>query len=431
MKRSVEMRQARAKLVSDAQQLMPATGSTWTPEARSKFEAMMVDVDQMKADIDKIEKLEAISDELQQPVNGAAGHGGGNAFTDAGAAGSGVDPKILEGQQRAYRSAFRTYLQRGLQALNNNELNLLRSQGRSAEYRDQDNTTGPGGGYTVPTGFANELEVALKQYGGMRAACRTITTAIGNALPWPTTNDTQVMGRRLGANAVTNPAVVSNQAFGQVTFNAYTYTSDLIRIPNELLNDSAFDLVSEVSARGLERVGRIQNAEFTNLAPGAGGPGGMIPQARVAVTGATGETTSIIYDNVIDLEHAVDPAYRTAGCGYMCHDTTLAALRKIRDNYGRPLFGAGLEDGAPDTLNGRPIFINQDMPVMAASAKSLAFGLFPKFVIRDVQGSAVVVRLNELYALQNETGFVMFMRSDAQLLDAGTHPIAVFQNSAT
>ena len=429
MKRSVEMRQARAKLVHQAEELVPANGAAWTPENRTKFEAMMTDVDLMKVDIDRVEKLEAISSELDRPVNGAAAQGG-NAYIDAGSD-SGIDPKILESQQRSYRKVYRTYLQRGLPALSSDELNLLRSQGRSAEYRDQDNTNGPGGGYTIPAGFQNELEVALKQYGGMRAACRTMTTTTGAILPWPTTNDTSVMGRRLGGNAVSNPAVVSNQAFGQITFNAYTYTSDLIRIPNELLNDSAFDLVAEVTSRGTERIGRIQNNEFTLLAPTGSNPGGMIPQARVAVTGATGETTSIAYNDVIDLEHSVDPAYRTTGCGYMCHDLTLGALRKIKDTQGRPLFGAGLENGAPDTLNGRPIFINQDMPVMAAGAKSLAFGLFPKYVIRDVAGSAVVVRLNELYALQNETGFVMFMRSDAQLLDAGTHPIAVFQNSAT
>lgn len=428
MKRSVEMRQARAKLVHQAQELLPSNGAAWTPENRAKFDVMMADVDVMKDDIDKVEKLEAISNELEQPVNPPAARGG-NAYTDA--SDGVVDPKVLEAQQRSYRKVYGTYLRRGLQALTSDELSLLRSQGRSAEYRDQDNTTGPGGGYTIPTGFQNELEVALKQYGGMRAACRTLTTTTGALLPWPTTNDTTVLGRRLGGNAVSNPAVQNPQAFGQIQFNAWTYTSDLIRIPNELLNDSAFDLVAEVTARGAERIGRIQNSEFTNLAPSGTGPGGLIPQARVGVTGATGETTSIIYDNVIDLEHSVDPAYRTAGCGYMCHDMTLAALRKIRDNYGRPLFGAGLEDRAPDTLNGRPIFINQDMPVMGASAKSLAFGLFPKYVIRDVAGSAVVVRLNELYALQNETGFVMFMRSDAQLLDAGTHPVAVFQNSAS
>lgn len=429
MKRSVEMRQQRAKLYNDAQALIPAAGQAWTSETRTKFDTMMADMDVMKDDIVKVEKLESIGTELEAPVGAGVG---ASAYT-LNAGGDEVDPKILEAQERSYQKVFRSYLQRGLSGLSEPELMLLRTRGRSNEYRGtsaQDNTSGPGGGYLIPAGFQAELEVAMKWYGGMRQAARVITTGAGNVLPWPTTNDTNVSGRRLGANADANPAVTSSQAFGQITFNAWTYTSDVIRIPNELINDAAFDLVAEVNARFGERLGRIQNAEFTNLVGAGSGPNGFLPLATVAKTGATGQTTSIAYDDIIDLEHGIDVAYRN-GAGYMCNDIMSGTLRKVKDSYGRPLFGAGLEEAAPDTLNGRPLWTNNDMPVPAANARSLAFGQFKKYIIRDVAGSAVVVRLTEMYALQNETAFVAFLRSDGNLVDAGTHPIAVYKQSAT
>ena len=131
----------------------------------------------------------------------------------------------------------------------------------------------------------------------MRQAARTVTTATGNLLPWPTTNDTTVMGRRLGTNAVLNPAAVQNQNFGQVTFHAWTYTSDVIRIPNELLNDSAFDLAAEVRDRFAERIGRIQNSEFTTLAALPNGPTGVVTVANVgpgaAVNAITGDNITM------------------------------------------------------------------------------------------------------------------------------------------
>lgn len=145
--------------------------------------------------------------------------------------------------------------------------------------------------------------------------------------------------------------------------------------------------------------------------------------------GVTGETTSAIYDDIIDLIHSVDSAYRPQSC-FMMYDTTLAMVRKIKDNYGRPLFGPGLNGEEPDSIAGYKFYINQFFPQVAASAKTIAFGPWKKYVIRDVQG-IVVVRLNELYALNNEVGFVAFMRSDGNLVDPGTHPIKYFEQSAT
>lgn len=426
MKRSLELRQQRAALVEDAQKLMPASGAM-TPENREKFDRIMADVDSMKADIDRSERAEALSEEVRAalPLGGSNPQPG--SYTSAAAASESADQATLRAAQQRYTRAFNNYLRRGMNGIAQDDLQVLRSQGSTGEYRDQSNVVGAQGGFLVPTGFQAELEIALKTWGGMRQAARTITTATGNNLPWPTTNDTTVMGRRLGANAVANPAVPADQGFGQITFHAYTYTSDVIRIPNELLNDSAFDLPGEVRDRFSERIGRIQNVEFTTLPSASGGPVGW---TTVVPTGVTAAVNGFTGDNLIQLEHAVDPAYRR-GAAYMMHDNSILAVRLAKDTTGRFLFGAGLNAGQPDTLNGYPIITNQDMAQIGAGNKSIGFGLWTKYIIRDVAQSAVVVRLNELYALQNETAFLAFLRSDGNLLDAGTHPVSVLQHAAS
>jgi HK97 family phage major capsid protein len=105
------------------------------------------------------------------------------------------------------------------------------------------------------------------------------------------------------------------------------------------------------------------------------------------VTGATGQTTSVIYDNLVDLVHSIDPSYRNQNCKFMLADATLAAVRKIKDTQGHPLWQPSVQAGVPDSLLAYPVVINQDMPVMAASAKSILFG--------DIRAAYVIGRQHE------------------------------------
>ncbi len=418
MKRSLELRQERRKLWEQAQALLPTGNARMSAEDSAKFDKIMADVDAMKAEVDRIERAEALEAEMattQNPQGGSRsnpGREGSNATED----------------EKRYKEAHRRYLRNGVNGISNEDRAILSSQGRATEFRDLSNVTGSAGGYLIPQGFQRELEVALKSYSGVRQAARIITTASGNTLPWPTTNDTTVTGTFLGSNAVTTAATEADQAFGSVTFNAYTATSGVVRVPNELMQDSAFDLEAELRDRFAERLGRcVESAYTTNTVAGA--PLGFLPLITLGNQGATGETTTAIYDDIINLIHSVDPAYRPQSA-FMMNDTTMAMVRKIKDNYGRPLFGPGLNGEEPDQLAGYKYFVNQFMPVPAASAKTIAFGPWSKYVVRDVQGM-VVVRLNELYALNNEVGFVAFLRTDGNLIDAGTHPIKYFEQSAT
>ncbi len=168
------------------------------------------------------------------------------------------------------------------------------------------------GGYTVPEGFVNNLEIALKQYGGIRDVADVMRTMSGNDLPWPTVNDTTVKGSILGENVA---ITASDTTFGAVVFHAYKYTSGLVLVPVELMEDSAFNLADTLGNLLGIRIGRIQADHFTT-GTGAAQPTGIITGATSGVTAAS--SSAIAADDLYTLKHSVDPAYRNgdgvAGC---------------------------------------------------------------------------------------------------------------------
>jgi len=410
------MRANRAKLITDAQALIPNDGTAMSAENRTKFDTMMADSDLMKGDIDRVERAAAAEAELRTLVPTPA-----PAIVAAG-----VPQAEAEAREAKYQAAFRNFLRRGPEGVTGEDRSLL------MERRAQSDTVGAQGAFLIPSGFQHELEVALKYYGGIRSAARSITTSTGNPLPWPTTNDVMNMGVRLGKATVPGTAPEQDLSFGQVQFGAYTYTSKAIVVPNELLQDSAFDLEAHIKEQFVTRLGRIQNNEFTLNNDGAG-PQGIVPFAVAGATGAvgvTGETLTMIYDDLVNTEHALDKAYRT-GAKWMLNDLTFSVIRKIKDTLGRPLLSPGIDGGDPDKILGYEYVINNDMAVPAADAVTLLFGQYQKYVVRDIANTMAILRLDQLYALQNQTAFVAFMRSDARGIDAGTHPIVTFTQSHT
>jgi HK97 family phage major capsid protein len=322
----------------------------------------------------------------------------------------------------------RTLAQRCGMDLGRNELSL-RFASRAPRTRDEARAlgvaSGSAGNYTVPEGFQRTLEEALLTYGGMRENATILRTDSGSDLPFPTVNDTAQKGAILAENTAASEQDV---AFGQLIFNAYKYSSKMIRVSVELLQDSAFNL-EEYLGRALgERIGRITNEHFTK-GTGSSQPNGIVTAATLGKTGANGQTTSVTYADLIDLQHAVDPAYRHNAV-WMLHDSTVKALKKLVDAENRPLWSSGVALGEPDTILGSRYVINQDMPVMAASAKSILYGDVSKYLIRDVS-DIQLVRLNERYGEYHQVGFLAFSRHDGDLLDAGTNPVKYYANSAT
>lgn len=285
-------------------------------------------------------------------------------------------------------------------------------------------TSATAGGETIPEGFMREFELSLLAFGGMRQVSRIVRTATGNDLPWPTSNDTGNSGAILAENAaVTEQDIVT----AAITFNAFKYTSKLVRVSIELLQDTAFNLVTVLGRMLGERIGRITNTHFTT-GDASSKPNGIVTAAGVGVTAASG--TAITSDELIDLFHSVDPAYRGPGSGWMMADGVAKLIRKLKDGNSQYLWQPGLTIGMPDVMLGAPVTINQDMDqVPAVNDLVVIFGQLNKYIIRDVANMRLR-RLVERYADNDQEGFVAFSRHDGDLLDAGTDPVKSLKMAA-
>ena len=330
------------------------------------------------------------------------------------------------GQRRANEEgAFKAWLRGGVAALNAEQRQIHDARFKAAQSTGADTE----GGYLVPEGFYGQLISAELAYGGMIEAAFVLDTTTGANLPIPTDNDTSNTGAILGENTA-----VSEQdlTFGSITLGAFTYSSKMVRVANQLLQDSAFDLNGFLAMKLGERIARITNTHFTT-GDGAAKPKGLIAGATLGRTAggstSSGSTDTFDYDDLVELEHSVDPAYRR-NAKWMLSDGGLKQAKLMKDGMGRPIWVPGVAVRAPDTLLGYQYVVNQDMASPAASAKSVAFGDMSKYFIRRVAG-AQVMRLTERYADYNQTAFLAFQRWDGNLIDAGTRPVKYLQQSAT
>lgn len=327
----------------------------------------------------------------------------------------------------AYANAWRSWLRDGSQDLTSTERGVLRTgwvDGK--ELRAQGVATGAAGGYVVPAEFRNKMIETMKFYGAMRQVSEVITTESGVTLPWPTNDDTGNVGAILSENTQVTEQDVT---LGQQDIGAYMYTSKLVRVSLQLLQDSVLDFETWLARKLGERIGRIQNTHFTT-GTGTAQPEGVQTNAVIGKTGASGQVTSVTYDDLVDLIHSVDPAYRNSGrVQFMLADSTLGAVRKLKDSQNRPLWEPSIQAGAPDRILGYGYTVNQDMPAMAASAKSILFGdFFAGYLIRDVS-SIQTLRLAERYADYLQVGFLAFSRADGTPQD--TAAVRAYRNAAS
>jgi HK97 family phage major capsid protein len=340
--------------------------------------------------------------------------------------------------------AIGRYIRQGNDGLEASEKRMLST--KIVEHRDVNEGgnqtlhigTYSGLGYFVPTGFQDTVEQATKYFCPLAdssvSGCDVITTDIGNALPFPVSDDTGNAATIVGeASSVSELDATANQ----VVLGAYKLTSGLVKASQEILQDSSFNvedwlakLFGERFGRGLEGffttgTGSSQPTGILTAIEGTGFP--VVIAAGSSVNDGIGSASNTIgSQDLVSLEHAVDPSYRR-GARYMLHDLTLASLQKLLDKYGRPLWTPSMAVGMPATLNGYQYIVNQSMPAIGAADNTMVFGDFSKFKIRKVSAMAIQ-RLNELYAVTNQIGFLAFQRWDSNLIAASsTHPLAILQ----
>lgn len=333
--------------------------------------------------------------------------------------------RVAQDQGSQATAIFAKWLRGGDRALNQADWDVVRAT--------MSTSTNPEGGYTVATEVATSVLDALKQFGGMRSVANVITTAQGGPMNWPTSDGTSEEGEIIEENGSASDQDVS---FGVKSLPVYKYSSKVVTVPIELLQDASVDIEAFVRARLAVRLGRITNRHFT-LGTGASQPFGIVPAAPIGVTAAnsTSQVTAVTYDSLVDLQHSVDPNYRELGnCGWMFNDTTLRQLRKVKDGQQRPIFVPGYETGAPagspDRLLGSPITINQSVTNMAASARSILYGDFSFYTIRDVLDVTLQRYTDSAYAKKGQVGFLAWLRSGGNLVDVGG-AVKCFVNAAS
>lgn len=414
MKNIQQLREKRAQVSSGLQSMTLKNVKKWNNSLEDKYSAGLAEIQNIDDQISRIEKYNHMA------VEKAAS--GDNADL--------IDKHVVtQGRHSDESTAIRQFLSEGLLGVKGTALSVMRARQTPDIKAAMSTGTGSEGGYTVAKEFSKQMAQALKAYGGIRSVASSMQTATGAKMNFPTTDATAETGEILGENSVVG---LGDTDFSNIDIDVHKYSSKKIAIPFELLQDSMFDIEAYIRELMAMRIGRITSQHFTT-GTGTGQPPGIIATTSAGKIGSTGQTTNITYDDLVDLEHSIDPLYRT-NAGYMLNDLSLAAARKIKDGMGRPVFvpgyEAGVPGGAPDTLMDRPITISQEMPTMAANAKSVLFGDFSKYVIREVMDLTLFRMADSGFLLNGQIGFVGFNRQGGNLVDVGG-AVKYYQNSAT
>lgn len=399
----------------------------WKPEHQTAYDAAMAEIGDIDAQIKR-------HNDAMNAIGASIVDGGGisdddrNQFTRT--------PGAHSNQQE--NRALRAYLAGGMANMVQEDVQRMRARqvgdianAMRLPQAAMSTTTPAEGGYTVATEYFRQLTEAMKAFGGIRAVANIIQTGTGAQLNFPTADATSEEGEIVGQNAA---VTLGETSFGNTSLDVYKYSSKKIAVPFELIQDSMFDIEGYINNLLALRIGRI-TAKHMTIGTGTGQPCGIVTAAAAGKIGATGQTTTVTYDDLVDLEHSVDPIYRsTPGVGFMMHDDTLKAVRKVKDQDGRPVFVPGYESsnpgGAPDRLLGRPIYISQEMDKMAASKKSILFGDYKRYIIREVMDLTLFRMADSNFILNGQIGFVAFNRQGGNLVDVGG-AVKAYVNSAT
>lgn len=406
MKTVQELRARHSALAIAVRALVEANNENWKPEHGTQYDTSVAELEDIKAQIDRQVKLaDALSEaheleQIEDQVNRSVHK---------------KDPKDTFAAKM-----FVKWLKGGDNAITAKEW---------ADIRATMSTTTVGeGGYTVQTTVASSIIDQLKLFGGVRNVATILSMDSGNPMSFPTSDGTSEVGELIAENQT---ATGADPTFGTLALNVYKFSSKVVAVPFELLQDSQVDIEAFVNKRLAERLGRITNTYFTT-GSGSAQPFGIVTRSGAGKVGTTGQTLTVIVDDLIDLIHSVDPAYRAQSPGFMMHDQSLKVIRKLKDSTGRPIYMPGYEGlsgSMSDMLMGYPVQVNQDCAQMAANAKSILFGALRQYHVRDVMSMTLFRFTDSAYAKLGQVGFLAWMRAGGNLLDASA--VKYYQNSAT
>ena len=408
------LRERRAAKATEARTLIDNNaGEKWTPQISGQVDALYAEIDALEDQIGKHQRqLEIEGDNAVETFN----------------------PK--DHDPKSPKMLFNKWLRLGDNGMTNEDWANIRNT--------MSTTTGSEGGYSVPSEIAGQLYDAMKAYGAMRAVAEIIPTLTGRPLSYPTSDGTSETGEWIAQNTT---ATAADPTFGTATLNVFKASSKIVAVPFELLQDSMVDIEAFVRSRLAQRIGRLGNTGFT-VGTGTTQPDGVVPKASSGKVGTTGQTLTIIYDDIVDLIHSVDPAYRSSRCAFMASDSLIKVIRKLKDTANMPIWLPNRNDGIVslaghadggysrqdvampfDTLLGYPIYVNNDMAVPAANAKSMVFGNLSYYKIRDAMEVQMFRFTDSAYTKLGQVAFLAWARMGGNLVD--TAAVKYYAHSAT
>ena len=390
MSKILELREKRAKAWDAAKQFLDAkrgADGMLSEEDTATYDKMEQDVMNLGKEIERLERQAAIDAELSKATS--------TPLTGKPGAKMGKDETEKTGRASdEYKGSFWNAMR--VKAPMPSVLNALQ-EGTDSE-----------GGYLVPDEFERTLVEALEEENVFRTLAHVIKTSSGDRkIPVVASKGTASWVDEEGAYTE------SDDAFSQVSIGAYKLGT-MIKVSEELLADSVFDLEAYISKEFARRIGAREEESFFN-GDGKGKPLGILAAkdgAEVGVTAAS--ATAITADEVIDLFYSLKAPYRKNAV-WVLNDATVKQIRKLKDSTGQYLWQPSLVAGTPDTILGRPVKTSAFMPTAAAGAKTIAFGDFKYYWIADRQGRTFK-KLSELYAANGQVGFMGTQRVDGKLI---------------
>lgn len=380
-----ELRDQAARVVTEARSMLDAIKDDASVEERKEAEIAVdkaLDEDRdLNARADRLEKLEAAEKRALEQAETEE-----RAARDAKR--PGLEPKdVRNGADMDYRSAFHAYMKAGGQigAMETEARAVLETGYVPAGEERAQTTSNTAGGYSIPEQMLERVIVSMKAWGPMYDGdvVTELVTSGGNPMPMPTVDDTASTAEAHTEGATLTDDGGKDVTFGTKQLDAYAFDTEWLRISKELADDSFVAMETFIGRLLGERLARIANAQLTT-GSGSSAPNGIATAAANGKTAAS--ATAITFDEVMDLHHSVDPAYRAGPrVGFMFNDSTLLALKKLKDGQGNYLWQMGnVATGVAPTIDGRQYWINQDMPSIATGNKSILFGDMSAYFVRKV-----------------------------------------------
>ena len=384
-----ELRAQRAKTWEQTKAFLDSHRSdkgVLSAEDTATYEKMEQEIVDLGREIERQERLDAFERELNTPVNTPITQKPDTAKVDT------KTGRASDAYKKAFWAQART------------KGGMMTAEIRNALQEGVDSE----GGYLVPDEYERTLVDALQEENRLRTLCKIIRTASGDRkIPLVASHGTASWVEEEG----TIPE--SDDAFGQITIGAHKIAS-MIKVSDELLQDSVFDIESYIATEFARRVGDAEEAAFIS-GDGSGKPYGLLNATNGAATGVTAASaTALTSDELLDLIYSLKAPYRKRAV-FLMHDSTIKAIRKLKDGNSQYLWQPGMKEGEPDRLLGYRLVTSTHMPAVAASAKPILFGDLSSYWIADREGRSMQ-RLSELYAATGQVGFRVTQRVDGRLV---------------